>query len=217
MEPTAVMPAANHETQPMAQNGIAPSVPPSLSRAEMIEQLCAYDDAEFADTLLTLTEKNHYGHGFTMLHDPTVLARVLACTDEWFIYAVTAMAHETHIGVDLLFAEVIKRRVNALPPDTFRGKFSMSLRRVLPGFDMHAYQRSLWEQQQLDLRQQAPPTQMHQVTPPPPALLPRGVDIEQDRARLPQVVRQAEEVLLTLPGAPVIFQRARRLVSVAPA
>jgi len=50
-------------------------------------------------------------------------------------------------------------------------------------------------------------------TPEPPP----GRVIEQHRHLLPQVVSQAEEALEHMPGAPLVFQRARRLVTIAPA
>lgn len=43
-----------------------------------------------------------------------------------------------------------------------------------------------------------------------------GRVIEQYKHLLPQVVSQAEDALEHMPGAPVIFQRARRLVAIAP-
>jgi putative DNA primase/helicase len=44
-----------------------------------------------------------------------------------------------------------------------------------------------------------------------------GRIIEQYKHLLPQVVSQAEEALEAMPGAPLLFQRARRLVAIAPA
>jgi hypothetical protein len=54
-------------------------------------------------------------------------------------------------------------------------------------------------------------------TPTTAADVPPGRTIEQYRHLLPQVVHQAEEALMTMPQTPLVFQRARRLVGIAPA
>lgn len=48
-------------------------------------------------------------------------------------------------------------------------------------------------------------------------IAPPGRTIDQYRHELPHVVAQAEEALLHMPSAPLVFQRARRLVAIAPA
>lgn len=61
-----------------------------------------------------------------------------------------------------------------------------------------------------------PPAPETTNAPPPFAPLP-GYVIEQHRHELPRVVAQAEEALQHMAGAPLVFQRARRLVTIAPA
>jgi hypothetical protein len=52
---------------------------------------------------------------------------------------------------------------------------------------------------------------------PAAADVPPGRTIEQYRHLLPHVVQQAEEAVTHMPQAPLVFQRARRLVAIAPA
>ena len=54
--------------------------------------------------------------------------------------------------------------------------------------------------------------------PTPPSVMPGpGRVIEQHRHLLPEVIAQAADAVLHMPGAPLVFQRARRLVAIAPA